>query len=158
MRRIIQDLDDRDARLGRIGKTEHIILPVRTEAEAERDEHQQAEQSIEEGPPHHGRWQNARSILELLRHVSASVWTEETPQGRRDADEDREARVAPAAIILELREDLLGRCMLARNPQDDQEDEEADDVDDHEYTFCQRKLSRAEDVEGSRGDEEKHDE
>ena len=90
--------------------------------------------------------------------MSVRIRAKEAPQGRRDANEDREAGVAPTAIILELREDLLGRRVLACNPQDDQENEEADDVDDHEYTFCQRKLSCAEDVEGSSGDEEEHDE
>lgn len=90
--------------------------------------------------------------------MSARIRAKEARQGRRDANEDREARVAPTAIILELREDLLGRSVLACNPQDDLENEEADDVDDHEYTFCQRKLSCAEDVEGSSGDEEEHDE
>ena len=83
---------------------------------------------------------------------------EETPKGRRDAHEDRKARVAPSAIIFKLREDLLGRRVLARDPQHDDEDEEADDMNDHEDALCQRELSRAEDVKGRRGDEEEHDE
>ena len=90
--------------------------------------------------------------------MGARVRAEETPQGRRDADEDRQARVAPSGIVLELGEDLVGRCVLARGPEDDQEEEEADDVDDHEDTFYQWELSRAEDVKGGRGEEEEHDE
>ena len=90
--------------------------------------------------------------------MRTGIRTQEAPQGRRDADEDGEPGVAPTAIVLKLGEDLLGRRVLARDPEDDHEDEEADHVDDHEDAFGQRELARAEDVEGGGCDQEEHDE
>ncbi len=78
-RRVVQDLDDWDARLRRGREAEHVVLPVRAEAEAERDEHEKAEEGVEKGPPHHGRRENARRVFELLGHVGAGVGAEETP-------------------------------------------------------------------------------
>lgn len=159
VRRLIQDLNDRDARLRRRGQTEDIILPVRTETEAKRDEHQQAQRHITNRPPHQRLRQHARGILQLLRHMRARVWpAEETPKRRRDSHEDRKPRIAPPAIIFKLRKDLLGRRVLARGPEHDDEDDEANDMHDHEDAFCQREVSGAEDIECRRGDEEEHDE
>ena len=155
---VVQNLNDGNTRLRGIREPEHVILPVRTQAEAQRDEHEETQQSVEEETPHHRRGQNARSVLELLGHVSGSIRAQEAPQRGRDADESREASAAPAVIVLEFRKDLLGRRMLARDPQHNHEDEEADHVNDREDAFRQRKLSGAKDVEGGRGDEEEHDE
>ena len=84
--RIVQDLHNGDASLRRGGKTEDIILPVRTETEAQRDEHEQAQERVEKGPPHHRRRQDARRISEFLAHMGTGVGAEEAPQRSRDAD------------------------------------------------------------------------
>ena len=76
---VVEDLDDGDARLGWGREAEHVVLPVRTEAEAQGDEHEEAEQGVEKGAPHHGGGQDARSVFQLFGHVGAGVGAEETP-------------------------------------------------------------------------------
>ena len=83
MRRIVQDLDDWDARLRRRCESEDIVLPVGTEAEAQRDEHQQAQEDVEEGTPHHRRGENAGSVFQLFgtykrQHPGLGSTTEES--------------------------------------------------------------------------------
>lgn len=89
--------------------------------------------------------------------MSVGIRAEEAPQRCRDANESRQSSVTLAAIILKLREDLFGSCMIASHPQDDHEDKKADSMNNHEYPFRYRKLSCAEDVECSRGHQEQHD-
>ena len=90
--------------------------------------------------------------------MSPCIRTQERSKRCGDADQSREAGVAPAAIVLKFREDLPSRCVLACNPQDNHKDEEADDMNDHEDPLGHRKLSCTEDVESTCSDKEEHNE
>ena len=90
--------------------------------------------------------------------MSPRIRAQEGPKRCGDADQSREASVAPAAIVLEFRKDLPSRCVLACNPQDNHKNEEADDMNDHEDPLGDRKLSCTENIESARRDQEEHDE
>ena len=84
---LVEHLDDRYAGLGVFREAEHVVLPVRSQAEAECDQHDQAERRVAERGPHHGRRQHTRGVFELFRHVRASVGAEEAPEWSGDANE-----------------------------------------------------------------------
>lgn len=60
------------------------------DAEAERDDHGDAKNTIQRNTPHHGLWQLNRSILQLLTHVGTSIRTDEAPDGRCQSNESTE--------------------------------------------------------------------
>ena len=89
--------------------------------------------------------------------MRAGVGAEEAPEWSGDANEARKASRGPAAIVLEVAEDLRGRCVLAHGPEDDEEGKEAEDMHDQKDALCKGQLLREEDIECYGGDEESHD-
>ena len=98
------------------------------DAEAERDDHGDAKNTVQRDTPHHSLRQLNRSILQLLTHVCTSIWTDEAPDGGCQSNESAETVRAPAATIIEFGEDLVSRCVIGHDPEDDEEGEEAKDV------------------------------
>lgn len=127
------------------------------DAEAERDDHGDAEDTVQGNTPHHSLGQLDRSILHLLAHVSPSIGTNEAPNSRCQANESAEALRMPSTAIVELGEDLGGRRVVRHDPEDQQKRKESKDVREEDDAFCQRKMVCTPDVESDdREGEGKH--
>jgi len=122
------------------------------DAEAERNDHGDAKNTIQRDTPHHGLRQLDRGILQLLTHVRTSIRTDEAPDGRCQTNKSAETVRAPATAIVKFGEDLVSRCVIGHDPEDDQEGEEAKDVSEENDSFGQWQVVGAPDVE--RNDQE----
>ena len=106
----MQNLNDWDSR-GRVQYVVHVA-----EAETQRDEHGQAQQTVEQGRPHHGRWKNTGGVLELFGHVCSRIRSEEAPERGGDPDQAGKSHVAPSPSIRKLRKYLTGWGTVAHDP------------------------------------------
>lgn len=119
------------------------------DAEAERNDHGDAKNTVQRDTPHHGLRQLNGSILQLLTHVCTSVGADEAPDGRCKTNESTETVRAPAASIVEFGEDLVSRCVIGHYPENDEEGEEAEDVSEKDDTFGQWQMVGAPNVKGN---------
>lgn len=150
--RVVKDLNDGDAS----GRLEDIIDIA--DAKAEGYDHCEPQQSVEEGRPDHGGWEDPTGILQFLRHVRAGIRAQKAPKRRRYPNEARQANIAPSTSVREGSKDLTCRCMVTHGPQDDQEGEIPEDVDNQEDTLSQGQFSSQEDIKGHGNDQEEHNE
>lgn len=87
-------------------------------AEAERDQHRDAHNPVQDDAPHHGLGKLDGGVLELLTHMCTSIRTDKAPNRTRKADQAGQSLIPPASSIVELREDLMSRCMIRHDPED----------------------------------------
>jgi hypothetical protein len=119
------------------------------DAEAERDDHGDAKDTIECDAPHHSSWQLDRCILHLLTHVSSGIRTNKTPDGRCQTDEGAKTLRAEATTIIELGEDFVCWSMIRHGPEDDKERKETQNMREKNDSFGKRQMVGAPDVESN---------
>lgn len=165
---VVKDLNEREKRL-RL----HDGIGI-TEAETQREDHNEAQNRIQHYSPRDGPRQCFRGILNLfgywrdeisvasgdlcdcaaLTHMHAAVEAQHRHDGCRQANHDRCARGAPPSSVGELGEDGFRSVPGCKDPQWDDDRKETNDVYYQYQSFHHRQLFSQESVEknGERGD------
>ena len=126
------------------------------DAEAERDDHADAHDTIQQNTPHHGLGQLNRGIFQLFTHVSSSIRSDEAPNRSSQAYEASYSGGWPSTAVVKGAEGVRSRCMVAHHPKSDEECKKGEYMDEQDDAFGERQLVSGEDVEAD--DDEQHSE
>ena len=106
-----------------------------TQAEENRNQHGEAENSIEHHRTDHRPWDDGRRASNFFGHVSHAVGSHKSEHDRIQSDEESEAFGAPAAIVSKCREHIGCRSMWSEVNQRNENGKEPEYVENEEQSF-----------------------